>query len=227
MLQVITTNISCNFTFKKGNPIKWDTFIKHLKSLNIKHMVGGEAVDDSGSKYQALAAILKNGQVAYIPDRSIIDIKSNNLDDLMEIATEVYAIFTDIFKTEKRLKDNLKLIELHLIQEVEPEFAAPLEILHLITPNELFNPFKQIFDGKNLDMFTYRFYYTPSKIDNNIKTIIPWYDVQVFPQITNPDRFIFDIVCRDNEFTTSKTRCIELKDKLFEFIEDWEAMVKK
>lgn len=226
MLSIVNTSVSCIFKFKKGNPVRWELFTEHLKSLDIKQFGGGEAVDAAGAKSNVLIAVHPDAQILYLPEKSIIEIRGDKIQEVCSLSEEVYAILSDLFKSNERLKNNLVFVEKRVLQELEPEFASPFEILHLITPKGLFSPFEDIFDGNRLDLFTYRFYYSPGKIDKSIKTLFPWYDLQLYPQITNPDRFVCDIVCRDTEYLTTKTRCIEMHSKMMDMVNDIDKQVK-
>jgi len=135
--------------------------------------------------------------------------------------SEVLAVISEMIGSQERLKANVNFYEIEVKAEIEPE-ASPLDIMHLITPPGLFASFEDSLKVGKLSMFVYRFFYTPAKVEEAIRRTVPWYDVQFFPEIDNPDRFILDIVCRDISSEIAIRRAKELYEAALRYLADRE-----
>ncbi len=125
---------------------------------------------------------------------------------------------SELFGTPERLRTNVSFYEIQIKAEVEPESATPMEIMNYITPRGLFEPFEQLLGVDKVGMFQYRFYYTPSPVEDSITKTVPWYDLQFFPEIENPDRFFIGLVSRDSTPEFAIGRAKALYETAFRFI---------
>ncbi len=225
-LKTISTKATSSIHFKKSYPIKWEEFQEHLKSLEITQFGQGEGLTPEGTKVPLLAAMHKDGQVIYIPQTKEVMVIGEHLEPSLNLYKEVLSMIAEIFGSTERLKGNTNFYEIQFQAQVEPDGASPLEIMNLITPPGLFQPFEDVL-GVQVGMFQYRFYYTPSKVEETIKQTVPWYDAQFFPEIENPDRFIIQLVCRDisGEVTIKRTK--SLYERAIDFLTEKEKELNR
>ena len=221
-LKIISSNVIATVQFKKANPIKWEEFQEHLKSIEITQFGEGEARTDEGARSVALAAVHKDGQIVYTPDTRQILINGTALEPTLRLFAEVLRMVTEIFGSSERMKANANFYEVQVKGEVETDAATPLEIMNHITPPGLFQPFESVMNVGPLGLFSYRFYYTPVKVDEPIRKVVPWYDLQFFPGVMNPDRFIIHIVSRDVSAETSMNTARNLDERLRQYLAEKE-----
>jgi len=221
-LKTVGTRVITTIRFKKANPIKWEEFQEHLKSLEIEQFGQGEAATADGRKLPALAALHKDGQILYIPESQEVMSLGQELEPSLRLFREVLRIITEIVGSQEKLKGKVAWYELQFQAEVEPDLATPMEIMTYITPPGLYDPFEKVLQVGKLTMFQYRFVFTPSEFEGTIRQTVPWYDVQFFPEIENPDRFIVHVICRDTISETAIKRCEILTQDTLRFIEEKE-----
>ncbi len=218
-LKTIQTENKILFKFKKARPVNWNEFQEHLKSLGVNQFGSGEATTKQGGRRQAVGGMHRDGQILYIPDLNSIQVVGPVFEPFVKLSKEIGAILAEIYRSPERLKANISYYEIEIKEEVEPENALPLEIMEHLTPQGLFNPFETALELGKLHMFSYRFFYTPSQVDESIRKTVPWYDLQFYPEIENPDRFILAIVCRDYDQQIIYDRARSLLNAVHKFIE--------
>lgn len=226
-LKLHRSEIVALFKFRKGNPVNWPEFQTHLRSLDIEKFGQGIAETDSGARQQVLAASHANGQILYIPDGRRISIRGTELESIVSLAKEVRAILADMFRSPERLKSNLISYEVEVKQELEPQDATPFEIMEHVTPPGLFAPFEKALKIEKLNLFVFRPYYTSASVIGSIRETVPWYDLQFFPEIENPDRFWLNIVSRDNDQDVVIQRARALHAAAMRFLEEKEKEIGK
>jgi hypothetical protein len=224
-LKQVATEVAALIQFRKANPLKWDDLQEHLKSLEISQFGAGEGTTAEGGRVPALGAIHKDGQIAYVPTQRQLTVRGLRVEGTLNLFGEVSNIVGEMIGPIERLKAGVEFFEVEVKAEVEPDRVSPLDIMHNLTPSGIFAPFEEVLDGWKLSMFLYRFFYTPTKVENTIRRTVPWYDLQFYPEIENPDRFIVDIVSRDNRAELVIRHAKTLFTKALEFLEQKEREV--
>jgi hypothetical protein len=213
--------------FKKANPLKWEEFQEHLRSLDITQFGQGEGTSAEGVKSIALGAVHKDGQIFYTPMLREVVVMGGNLEPTFKLYTETLEIIREMYGSSERLKSNVNYYEFQVKAEKEPDSASPLDMMRHITPPGLFRPFEEVLKIGQLGMYTYRFFYTSTPVTESIVKTVPWYDVQFFPGIPNPDRFAIWIICRDISPEVGMGHCRDLDKKVIAYLEEKERELSR
>ena len=220
----ITSGVAkLSIIFNSSDPIKWEDLLSIFKEHEIKIFGQGFAIVDGGEQVEAFIGKGDFLEWVYIPQKKTLLLTSNDIEKSFMHFININKQIKDLFKSEEKWSRNFSYYEVDIRNELVPSQMSPLEIFKKIANEKMFEPFQSILTPKEIQMFMYRFIST-SNTDVNLKKVIPFIDVSLWPMVENTDRLMAQIIYRDYDIEKIRETILKLSEAILTFIKSKEEL---
>lgn len=206
--------IRMSFFFFAIEPIPEDDLLSYLQEKGFEEVKEIPRIIGTERLGFVRANIARKGscEVLYDPKSPLLGVVGKN-------RIEVLDRFEEIEKIIEKVVTQIKYYDLFSIYKVFTKSKnKPLNYISEFLEHEKFSKFKEIFNTE-VAPFSIRFYpKSKMNIVEDIRNISNWFDVQIYPYISNPQYYGIQLVFRDTEISNVKKFIETMEDKIQDII---------
>jgi len=214
--QILIEEIRLSLVFKNAEPIPEDFLLKLLTEK------GYEVIDEIPKRIGTATFGIEriniarrgNCQVLYDPRMGMLGIAGNRPDHVVKEVNNIEAILEE---NGYDLSQEIKFYEMLFQGRIfmKSKFK-PLEKIGSFIGLDKFSKFKDVM-GEDVAPLDIRFYpKREMKTAENLRSILKWFDVHIYPYIENPSYYAVNIVFRDPDSATVKSFSENILSKVSE-----------
>lgn len=218
-LECIKNPSKISVVFKITDPLKLQDYTNILDSMGPCEKEKAIAVAENNEQSEMFLARSPNYDIVYLPQKKVITLSGSELNATFSQFDTFIEKLKGSYNVEKWNRD-ISFFEVDSRYELELNNRSALDVMEELTKNQDGNGLKKIFEQESSTNYILRNIAWVGENPKNLKAALPLFDVGLWPNVENTDRFSAQIICRNGSYDDLKEKVFDIEKKLFSFVDN-------